>query len=286
MKCPKCSFTSFDYNDACPKCGKDLGPTRQLLGLTGAAPQNKLWLATLLGAAAPASLDEEMAEELPVEEADTAMLADLGEEEAGEEVSLTGAEEVQLEGAEEIEETLAVDEEEGISISPEEFGLEAKAPRGGAKPAAKDEEEDLGLELTLDEEPEELVMDTEEAAGPKSGGVESDSLGEATMPLSMDDLEEDSSDLVLEAESEGALGTEDTMELEAGGDLLAEEEEAEEEISFDPNSTMIIEPEAEAILHESEEDLTLAEDDTLSEGGEEEGLSLDLEDLELNLDEG
>ena len=39
MKCPKCSFISFDYNDACPKCGKDLTHERDLMDLPSYEPR-------------------------------------------------------------------------------------------------------------------------------------------------------------------------------------------------------------------------------------------------------
>jgi len=39
MKCPKCSFISFDYNDACPKCGKDLTRERDLMDLPSYKPK-------------------------------------------------------------------------------------------------------------------------------------------------------------------------------------------------------------------------------------------------------
>ena len=39
MKCPKCTFISFDYNDACPKCGKDLTHERDLMDLPAYKPK-------------------------------------------------------------------------------------------------------------------------------------------------------------------------------------------------------------------------------------------------------
>ena len=47
MKCPKCSFVSFDFNDACPKCGKDLTPERDLMGLPSYKPKPLSMLAPL-----------------------------------------------------------------------------------------------------------------------------------------------------------------------------------------------------------------------------------------------
>jgi len=39
MKCPKCNFVSFDYNDACPKCGKNLTHERDLMDLPSYKPR-------------------------------------------------------------------------------------------------------------------------------------------------------------------------------------------------------------------------------------------------------
>ncbi len=38
MKCPKCGYISFDYNDTCPKCNKDLSAVRGKLNLYSFEP--------------------------------------------------------------------------------------------------------------------------------------------------------------------------------------------------------------------------------------------------------
>jgi len=47
MKCPKCNFISFDYNDTCPKCGKDLIHERDLMDLPSYTPKPLSLLAPL-----------------------------------------------------------------------------------------------------------------------------------------------------------------------------------------------------------------------------------------------
>ena len=47
MKCPKCNFISFDYNDTCPKCSKDLTHERDLMGLPSYKPKPLSMLAPL-----------------------------------------------------------------------------------------------------------------------------------------------------------------------------------------------------------------------------------------------
>ena len=35
MKCPKCKYVSFDYNEVCPKCNKELASERKKMNLSG-----------------------------------------------------------------------------------------------------------------------------------------------------------------------------------------------------------------------------------------------------------
>ena len=39
MKCPKCSFTSFDYVDRCKSCGEDLVPAKIKLNIYTKPPK-------------------------------------------------------------------------------------------------------------------------------------------------------------------------------------------------------------------------------------------------------
>lgn len=50
MKCPKCGYTSFDYLDACRKCGGDLREARSLLQIIAVSPDER---GVLAGPSAP-----------------------------------------------------------------------------------------------------------------------------------------------------------------------------------------------------------------------------------------
>ena len=52
MKCPKCSYTSFDYLDACRKCGADLRDARTILQIIAVSPEERAVVSA--AAAAPA----------------------------------------------------------------------------------------------------------------------------------------------------------------------------------------------------------------------------------------
>ena len=49
MKCTKCNYTSFDFNQTCPKCGKDLSAEVEKLHLPSYEPAPPYLLASLTG---------------------------------------------------------------------------------------------------------------------------------------------------------------------------------------------------------------------------------------------
>ena len=51
MKCPKCNYISFDYNQVCPKCNKDISSEQQRMSLPEYKPSPPYLLASLLGGA-------------------------------------------------------------------------------------------------------------------------------------------------------------------------------------------------------------------------------------------
>lgn len=51
MKCPKCSYVSFDYNLSCPKCNKDISVEQSKLNIPGFRPETPFLLGGLTGQA-------------------------------------------------------------------------------------------------------------------------------------------------------------------------------------------------------------------------------------------
>jgi len=49
MKCPKCNYTSFDYNQVCPKCGNNNAEEQTRLKLSPNKPNPPFFLASLVG---------------------------------------------------------------------------------------------------------------------------------------------------------------------------------------------------------------------------------------------
>jgi hypothetical protein len=51
MKCPKCSYISFDHNEVCPKCNKDIGAEQRRMNHPTYKPSPPFLLGSLLGEA-------------------------------------------------------------------------------------------------------------------------------------------------------------------------------------------------------------------------------------------
>ena len=51
MKCPKCSYVSFDYNLSCPKCGKDISAEQSKINIPAFRPETPFLLGGLTGQA-------------------------------------------------------------------------------------------------------------------------------------------------------------------------------------------------------------------------------------------
>jgi len=49
MKCPKCNYVSFDYNQVCPKCNKDVSAEQQRMNLPAYRPSPLSLLGALTG---------------------------------------------------------------------------------------------------------------------------------------------------------------------------------------------------------------------------------------------
>jgi hypothetical protein len=53
MKCPKCHYVSFDYNQVCPKCNKDISVEQERLHIPAFKPNPPSLLGGMLGGAQP-----------------------------------------------------------------------------------------------------------------------------------------------------------------------------------------------------------------------------------------
>lgn len=252
MKCPKCGYTSFDYNDACPKCGRDLTPSREQLGLLVSAPQAKNYLESLIYN----EENEFIFEVEETEQVDLGAYDEAGEEpaELEEDMAASDLEDVRLtpEGEEEALAAVPEIEVEGIdfSLEDEDIGLSLEDDEVETAPPA--EEVDMGLAVEAGDEGLELSMEEAPAEAP--------------------DFEEAG----------------ETLILEPGEAPVAEEVLAEEAPGLDlEDETVIIEPGAGEEIDFSIPEVETGEDEEPLAVEDLEGFELDLEpEIEPELETG
>ncbi len=296
MKCPKCGYTSFDYNAACPKCSKDLTASRELLNIPAFVPQAKSYLESLMSSGEEDfSFEEhEETEHLGAYEDDIRHDDEAGGEDSPE------AEPVELK---EESSEISFDEPGGIEFHPDEESSGI---------LLEPEDDDLGISLE-----DEIIPESEEESGIAFAQEEdAPQLDDRTMILEPDEAEDDEAldlgalmdeepELLLGEEDAtpppGALGVEETMILDSPDISLEEEPEMEadeldlgeleitgkgerrEAAAIDPNATMIIDGSEDGLGSGDASDSVFLDDldetDLDSEGG------LDLSDLDLDAPE-
>jgi len=77
MKCPKCKYTTFDYADTCPRCGKDISGEKAKLNIVAIKPNTPFLLGSLTGDLGDSSAAFVVPES--VKEASDSMTIDAGE---------------------------------------------------------------------------------------------------------------------------------------------------------------------------------------------------------------
>lgn len=60
MKCPKCGYVSFDYNQSCPKCDEDISAERTKLNLSDYRSDPPFLLGALTGQVNESEVDIQM----------------------------------------------------------------------------------------------------------------------------------------------------------------------------------------------------------------------------------
>ena len=275
MKCPKCSYVSFDYNLTCPKCDKDISSEQEKLHLPSFRPDPPF----LLGALAGEVNDSHM-----------------GRARGSSEISLGHEAEVTLEGESSHFDSgeVAVPESSDFELGSEEISLDdtsglslGSGKTGG--PGKSVAEEVLGKDLDTEEAIAELDL----------GGPGDDELSLDAGPLEFDDSESAGPgtdelflDLEEAQEDESPLGAE-PLDLEVGKGAQAKSGSATRELDLEAEST----EELDKLLDMDEiglEEIPLSEAKAGNEkpkgnkagATQENDLSLDLGDLDLELDLG
>ena len=152
MKCPKCRYISFDYNEVCPRCNKELASERKKMNLPDYKPSPPFFLGSLTG--------------------------DLSDSRFGIEVgAITGKEDVEIK-----------DLEMHLDIETSQEGTEKPQPWEAPEFDSQESVTDIDLEepsgLQFEQEDKETLMKQEEE--PDEGDISLDlgdlSLDEETFP--------------------------------------------------------------------------------------------------------
>lgn len=225
MKCPKCDYVSFDYNQSCPKCNKDIGIEQKKLNLPGYEPVPPFFLASLIGApdngtsgfGGTLRMDQE--EALPMDASPTVEADDF--EMAGIEDANEGAADLSELDADGVEKEIQIGEDAlSLNLDDEVQGLEEPDVVGAGEeepPLAfaeqPEDEEDLSLDLDFEGDAEPDVVGTGEGETPFSFSEALKDEGDHSLDL---DLEEAADPVAV---GPGETPFDFTEELEDEGDL-------------------------------------------------------------------
>ncbi len=158
MKCPKCKYTTFDYADTCPRCGKDISGEKAKLNIIAIKPNTPFLLGSLTG-----DLDDSSAAFVvpeAVKEASESMTIDTGDiYDDGSELNINIDEEPMVDSESEADDVV------DLSSTEADQELEINLDEGGAEPEVSESEakgEDEALELEIEDLDLKLEMSEEE----------------------------------------------------------------------------------------------------------------------------
>jgi hypothetical protein len=167
MKCTKCKYTTFDYVDTCPRCGKDISGEKAKLNILSVKPSTPFLLGSLTGDLNDSSAAFVVPESF--RDSSESMKLDAGEVyDDGSDLSINIEEEVVEEPAKEADagdiSLTDAEKELELDFEPEDMSSEMslevedqEQASDSAKPKVEKSEEldfdveDMDLELELDE---------------------------------------------------------------------------------------------------------------------------------------
>ncbi len=301
MKCPKCGYNSFDYNQVCPKCNKDISTEQALLNLPSFRPDTPYLLEMLVGEVdeSGAGLDTGTFSEI---EGDTAEFGtgtdyfdadeglDTEEEEFDDEGSGTVVDEGTLSTFDfEDLESDADEEEVTFDTSVTDFDLESDIESIGTTTGEITEEEmdSTGISFSgLDEQEDESGVDAEsgtlddfdlaDGAGEEETWVEDDDEG-PTLNLDYPDTQRDDTEVAVVPD--GLEGQEVTLDVDSSDVDLDEAGRATDLWTDDGDEVPL---DLDDLRVDETGELRVDTDEEVPEA--KKNLSLDFDDLDIDLD--
>ncbi|MBW2065928.1 MAG: hypothetical protein JRJ03_13495 [Deltaproteobacteria bacterium] len=293
MKCPKCGYISFDYNQACPKCTKDISSEQQKMNLPPFRPDPPMLLGSLMGEG-----DESQvigtADSAEIEfQSDSMMTFDETAVVESEEAAFNDSEAIE-EGDMSYDDSGALEEEVGLSDEPDlDLDLElddAGGPGHAGDSTSKIPEEEAVTDFPLEEpdDSSEIVADEIDFEGLED---------EEGLPLESQDQEEadvtkdggqgaagKAEDLDLASENELDLDLDD-IELDDSGQKETTGEQDSEPEGGTPKDESF--PKEFTLEEQSMEEGEASSSSELTRGEEESSATAELKDIEnaLELDD-
>jgi hypothetical protein len=315
MKCPKCNYVSFDYNQVCPKCSRDISAEQDKLHIPAFRPNPPAALGALIGEASDSQAGMNMSDSSELEYGaqqeirldDSAAMAsgevdfkdsgDLGVHmETGGGAGFGGETgEYSQDMVSDFEFESPVDED--LSFEPIESPVSEDLDLEPAESSVEDLESPVDLDLDVEEEAgalpdkkgglldsSELNLDEISLDEPQGGGGTSELEATEEGELNLDSLD-------LEGKEAEPAQSDDSIELNLNdlnvnetGELQVGEEAAPAESDAGPLGSDEISLEEIPLDEEGPSLDAEGERKKAKDEAEEEDLSIDLEDLDLDLD--
>ena len=244
MRCPKCKFSTFDYLDTCPRCGKDMTGEKTKLNISSIKPNPPFVLGSLTGDLSDSAFGIEALEQTKGE----AENIEMNPEEIyddGSELDIT------------IDEKTVSEPDKDLELNIDDLGMTSDNNK-------------LELDFAYDDKPPEMINEVGATEDVNQGadfqeGVEKESIQEEEPEEGMDELDLDSEDLEMKIDLEDVKNLDNEPSL--GQNAAVESDEGDLELPVFKEDV-----EKESIQEEEKPENDMDE------------LDLESEDLELNLE--
>ena len=318
MKCPKCNYVSFDYNQVCPKCSKDISAEQDKLHIPAFRPNPPAALGALIGEANESQVGIRMSDsselgygsDQDIRLDDSSALdsgevafkdsGDLGAGMGAEGMAFGGETGEYASGAHDVVSDFEFESpvDENLSFEPVESPVDEDLTFEPAESPVEEVESPVDLDLGAEEEAEAFADNKEGLLDSSELNLEEISLDEAETPGATEGIgatkEADLNLDDLDLEGEGAESTRSEDSIELNLDDLKVNETGQLEVGAktapaDSRGGTLASDEIslEEIPLEEEEEVPLdaeKERKGAEDGSEGEDLSIELEDLDLDLD--
>jgi hypothetical protein len=161
MKCPKCKYVTFDYLDACPRCGKSMSSEKAKLNISSIKPNPPFLLSSLTGDLNESGEELIVSESMKVESEEMTLERE-GIYDDGSELDINIDEEP-VSASDDVAEIDIGD----LGLSDEDKGVEVDFVSDAEDAAKKQEIEKKPKDFDLDLDDVELNLDSEEDEEPK-----------------------------------------------------------------------------------------------------------------------